>query len=543
MPVARISGFLQSDTVLDLPAHTTALATVTGGSNYRITNAELQSVPAPRDSDFTLSAPPLWILAGENADGPWWLSLGAQTIEAVQHGTVVDVTGALSLNTSVASNWSGGILHGVAVMTNGVDDPVFWAGGNAQTLLNWPPADVTATCKAKVIKSYRNFLIAMNLTEDGVEYPELVRWSHPADPGALPTTWEADDPGNDSGRYPLSETPGPIVDGLALGELFLIYKNSSIYAMQFIGGTFIMRFSLFSVEAGALAHNCVVNIGRAHIVLTEDDVVMVSQSGVESIAHARVRREIFSRITLDNAHRCFVALNRYRSEVWVAIPGGGDFGCDIAFVWNFRENKWQMIELDDVVALCFARKQLVGFRYDEANETYLTITPTYENAVETYSAGGADYDTFSTTTYNPVSQQQAIFVGARFGERVLQIVDEDDPEFTASLPATVEHLSYDFASEANTVPADRIKHITRVRPHFTPETPDGTVIQFQIGVQMDLHNDIVWTPVRDFTVGDNKDVFVRKNGRYISWRVSSAAGTDLWGLDGMDVLFELGGIY
>lgn len=542
MPVARISGFLQSDTVLDLPAHATALAVVTGGNNYRITNAELQSVPAPRDSDFVLNAPSFWLLAGENADGPWWLSLGAQTIEAIQRGTVVDVTGALVLNTSVVSNWSGGILHGVAVMTNGIDNPVFWAGGDATTLLNWPPADVT-TCTAKVIKSYRNFLVAMNLTENGVEYPELVRWSHPADPGALPTTWEATDPGNDSGRYPLSETPGSIVDGLALGELFLIYKNSSIYAMQFIGGTFIMRFSLFSVEAGALSHNCVVNIGRAHVVLAEDDVVLVSQSGVESIAHARVRREIFSRITLDNSHRCFVALNRYRSEVWIAIPGSGDAGCDTAFVWNYRENKWQMIELANVVALCFARKQFIGFRYDQASEPYSSIASTYNNAVETYTANGAMYNDFDGVTYNPVSAQQAIFIGARFGERTLQIVDEDDTEFTASLPTTIEHYSYDFASETNTAPADRIKHITRVCPHFTPETLNGTIIQFQIGVQMELHDTINWTPARNFTVGTNKDVFVRKNGRYISWRVSSVAGTELWGLDGMDVLFELGGIY
>ena len=44
----------------------------------------------------------------------------------------------------------------------------------------------------------------------------------------------------DAGGCPDGDTPDQIVDGLALGEVFLVYK-ASIHRMEYVGGQFVSR--------------------------------------------------------------------------------------------------------------------------------------------------------------------------------------------------------------------------------------------------------------------------------------------------------------
>ena len=89
----------------------------------------------------------------------------------------------------------------------------------------------------------------------------------------------------DAGEQDLAETPALLVDCLPLGDVNIIYKERSMYAMTYVGAPYIFRFQRLPGESGMLARGCAVNTPLGHVVLTAGDVVLNNGSGVQSIAN------------------------------------------------------------------------------------------------------------------------------------------------------------------------------------------------------------------------------------------------------------------
>src|SRR5574343_261163 len=125
-----------------------------------------------------------WLYANETDVGVWKTS-------ANTHHALTRASGDYTMTSN--DQWNGFWLNGVWIMNNGVDKPQFWADGNVATkladLTNWP-----ATWKAKVLRGYKNFALAMDITKSSTRYKSLISWSHPADPGAVPSSWDITDP-------------------------------------------------------------------------------------------------------------------------------------------------------------------------------------------------------------------------------------------------------------------------------------------------------------------------------------------------------------
>ena len=144
--------------------------------------------------------------------------------------------------------WHGGILGGIPIINNGINIPQVWNPPSVSTRLidlpNWPSDTV-----AKVVKPFLNYLIALNITESGTDKPHMYWWSHSADPGTIPNSWDHTDATKDAGRAELTDVnAGILQDGEALGNLFIMYKDSATHALQFVGGTFIWRrFNVLAV--------------------------------------------------------------------------------------------------------------------------------------------------------------------------------------------------------------------------------------------------------------------------------------------------------
>ena len=82
--------------------------------------------------------------------------------------------------------WQGTSLNDFAILNNGIDVPQSWGsppspGTRLINLPNWP-----GTTRAKIVKAYKNYLVACDVTKGAVRYPRMVKWSHPAAPGTLP---------------------------------------------------------------------------------------------------------------------------------------------------------------------------------------------------------------------------------------------------------------------------------------------------------------------------------------------------------------------
>lgn len=543
----RISGFHKTDFVADLPAHITDSSAISSVRNVRITNAKLARFLGSVSAGIALPSAPLYALAGATAGVPWWLIICDDAIISVSYGTVTDVTDALVI--TEGDGWVGESFNNVVVATNNAISPIMWDGGAAAaSLTNWPPGDLTTSCLCGFIRGFKNFLIAGLLTEDGTLAPNVIRWSNQADPGTVPSTWDITDTANDAGRQLLAETSGPLVDGLAFGDVFFVYKSDATYMMTYIGGVFVFRITPLSLTSGMMAANCAANTTKGQVVLSQTDVVLVTPQGLVSIANDRIRNHLFNSVRATARERCFVAANAAMNEVWVCVPVNSNYP-DRAYVWNYLNDKWTIRDLPNVTSITFGQAQTTGLIIEDAVELI-------EDALYLInSLSDALFQVFGTAT---TSSEILVF-------------DRGNKENGASFTVEVIHHAYDFGDMARPEQAysEKIKHITRLRPHFTPETAPGTKIGFQIGTQMEIGDAVSWSDTKVFTVGETRDLFFRANGRYISWKMldSSAVQTQesyvnpcywvedyaendaicnldpYWELSGLDMTFQVGGVY
>ena len=157
-------------------------------------------------------------------------------------------------------------------MNAGASSPVFWGtspGSPAEVLTNWP-----AGAKCGALRPHTNYLMALDYTDELANpFPQLIKWSDAAEPGTIPQEW-APAPSNQAGSVSCAATPGAVVDGLTLRQQFIVYKQSSTFSLDFIGGQFIFGLRLLFANIGALSRNCVVEFEGKHAVLSDGDFIV-----------------------------------------------------------------------------------------------------------------------------------------------------------------------------------------------------------------------------------------------------------------------------
>lgn len=277
--------------------------------------------------------------------------------------------------------WNGTILGGIPILNNGVDVPQFWAipysvGTALQNLSNWD-----ATKRAAVIRAFGSFLVAVNLTEAGVAFPHRVLWSHPADAGFLPPSWDITDPTRDAGQSDLPDVySGVLVDALPLGSTMFLYKQSSIWKMRFVGGQQIFDFgqSAWLSTAGCIATRCVclTGDGTKHVVATQDDIIWHDGNTVNSILNKRQRRRLQNELSTINYFQSFMFANPYNNEVWFCYPQQGSVYPDKALIMNYKTaggNDFTVTEADGITF----RNAAIGDFESVVDEIWDTGTDTW----------------------------------------------------------------------------------------------------------------------------------------------------------------------
>lgn len=293
---------------------------------------------------FTNNMPndtPMFIQYVASAVQPWWIWASGTKAYVWDGITHTDITRAAGPYTATdPKQWNGCLLGGIPIQNNGSDVPQFWAtysqAQKLQNLTNWPAATT-----ARVVRSFLNYLIAVNTTTSGVNTPHRVRWSTEAQPGSLPSTWDFTDPTHDAGQVDIPDNDsGLIMDALGLRGQFFVYKETSVWRFQFVGGTFIFDDRSFLDTAGALATRCVAITGDGlrHVFLTQDDLMWHNGLQAESILSKRFRRYFFNQLDPANYAESFIMTDALYDEVWVCYPSQGSAVCNRALIWNYRDN-------------------------------------------------------------------------------------------------------------------------------------------------------------------------------------------------------------
>jgi hypothetical protein len=524
--IVGIGNLSQFGIVRDKPGHELPMNAWSEGRNIRFDNGFAAKMLGHQQVFGDPSIAP-YALLGVPGQGTFtWVYPGLEKVYAydgTNHGNITRQTAGSDVDYTGGMNglWTGGILGGVTVLNNGVDLPQQWLpsslGTRLEALQNWPTTD---TCE--VMRPFKSYLVALNLIKNGVRYPSTLRWSHPADPGAVPSSWDITDATKDAGEYTFSQSGDWLVDSLPLRDVNIVYKEGTTYGMQFIGGIDIFRFYSIFETAGAAGPNCAIQFREGkHLVLTQGDVIVHDGVQAESILDDRMRRWLGRNINSEALRRNFVTAMRTRNEVWICICTGSNTLPDQAIVWNWRTGALGHRDLPPAAAMG------IGLVTNSSN------TDTWDSDALPWSA---DTATWGQRLYG--NYDVGLLIADPVNSKIYKA--EETTQFDgSSMEVVLERTGLGIPFREGQPPdISSMKFIRNVWPRI--EGTAGGVVSVEVGTQMEPEGAVNWLPAQDFIIGTTKKIDVLATGRLLCYRFSSNTALE-WKLHGLSLDVEFRG--
>jgi len=524
MPIISLPNPGSIGLVQDIPPAELPAGAWSEVRNVRFKQGSVQSMPSDQVLQ-TVPYQPEWCLSIQGALGSTasWVLASDQKAYSLEGQTLTDITPpAVTSLPQDGLNWSGGGLGMVTVLHNAMDAPWAWLSPNPATkmvlLANWP-----AGMKAYTLRSFKQYLIALQVTKGASYHPTMVKWSHPADPGTVPVSWDETDPTRDAGEYSLSETPGKCIDCVSMKDLNIIYKQDSVWGMQYIGGTYIFKFFKIFGDFGMPVRGCAAEYSSGkHFVFTGTDLVTHDGNSSKSIADGKVKK-MLSEINEEQMACCFVTLHPAQAEVWFCLRRGPatKYAADTAIIWNWQENTLTIRDLPDY-------RYIAPGRVDSVSSTqavWATNTATWDTAGVVW-AEYADIPAFQR------------LLG--LGDMNLNWVDGLSQQKT---PILLERTYVGFPVKSNAPPdLSCRKFVRRVWPRFTGAT--GTRLYISFGTADSVAESIKWRAPKLFVIGVTRKSDITLSGKVMAMRVTedpATAGQFVWKYSGMDIDIEAEG--
>ena len=437
----------------------------------------------------------------------FWLYPGASAIGVVDTtGTHSDITPVSGVSATYEDNWTGGIINGVGYLSNPGDDPLYWDGSVStamQVFPGWP-----ANTKAKCIRTYRNFLIALNLTESSVNFPNKIKWSSSADAGNIPQSWDETDPTLEAGEVILAGTQGEIVDCLPLYDDNIIYKDNSAFVMSFTGGQQIFAFRELFNDIGVIGKNCIAQFKGKHVVFTQDDLIVHDGRTPQSIVDKRLRTWLFRELNSQHVMKSFVVPYHRCDEIWFCFPNasvGADGLPNQAVVWNYKDDKHSIRDLQDAP---FIAPGVIS----------------QSNAVADWDSDADSWDS-DTSIWNENQIGNVAHHLLMCSGGGLHQVDVGTTFNGADYRCYVERLSMPLSENYSEI---KLLKTLWLNIEGTP----GLVLKIRVGGQMHRDDPVSWGMEKPFVVGTDDRFNSYIKGRFLSFIISSDTG-EKWTLHGI----------
>lgn len=372
----EINDIAKFGAVADVPSYQLPPEVWSFAQNMRALDMKMEQLLGWEAIFGTPTVPPHFVAPISTASQNFWIYLGlekAYVYDGTSHTNITRQSVGVDVDYTVqnGSDWNGTVIGGVPVFNNGTDVPQYWPTISAATkladLVNWP-----STHRAKIIRSHGPFLVAFGLTESGDSFPHRVLWSHPADPGTVPTSWDINDETVDAGNVDLSDVnSGIIQDALALGNATFIYKETSTWRMRYVGGRAIFDFgeTPWLPTIGLLAPRCVALTGDGlrHVLATQDDIIWHNGNTVRSILNNRQRKRLASELDANNYGNSFIFPNPLYNEMWFCYPTSGNEFPDAALILNYSDpENWVVTEANGITF----RHAAIGLIESPSEETW-----------------------------------------------------------------------------------------------------------------------------------------------------------------------------
>jgi len=537
MPIVPIRGLAAKGILRDPSPYELDLDAWSNGANVRFHTNVAERAPAFRTVQDNLTEEPTFCVGLEptgegydsvmihGADGRIWQYGAGSLLEVTEpgHSNVTDPR-------AVTATFLADVLY-----INRPDGPPRYFGPSSTAFAPLPNMETTWT--ARSLRAFGDYLIALNVVkpstftdpysgqiQTGGNFPTLVKWSNLTLAGQVPDSWDPDDPTKSTGENPLEELTTPIVDGLPMRSLFVIYSEDQIWGMEQINDTEIFAFQKLFSEGGMIAPNCVVEVDGVHYVFGPKDIYRHDGVSKQSIIDKRNKQTFYRYLSRQKSEVCFVAyMPQYTSIVFACnsndpnahFSGSSCDRCNWAAVYDLAADTWSFIDLPNVSAITQANIDTI-FTYAS-----LPDTVTYANV------GGSYYDQDNTFVKNVVACSGA--VGTTITASRLLAYDFID-KGTLTLPIATDCTAPAFV-ERTGVALDQLgsdlqtyKKVRRMFPlintfHNVPvsiqiggsETPSGTPTYLQA---------VMFDPITQYKIDGVK------GGRYLAVRFTVSTTDD-----------------
>lgn len=498
--IKTIRGLGSKGLILDQNPYDIPVEAISDGNNIRVSNGKIEKITGAKtvhSGSYYHMAPWFpnstfgYVLIGSNG---WDKYTAANTsVSVTPSGTVSD------------GNWTHTQVGEYLIVNNQTEAPFVMSPSDSQfgTLSNWP-----ANTRCSKIQYYNGYLVAIGLIENGTETPYVVRWSDAVQPGSLSPSWDYTVTTNLAGRNELAGSDGPILDMSQLGDQMILYMRDAVYAMQYIGGTFVFNFRKIFDDDGIITPGAVASVKGGHLVVGNDDIYLYDGSTKRSISDGRVTDYFYNSLQQVSS----VLVQRYidRDEIWVCYSDNDSVDANKALIYNYQYDAWTQADLPEPIS-----QMTIATRFDTTAETWQTnvASGTWADASERWA------------TINPVDTDVTpYFVAANKVWQGDFSYSYDTVDYTSYVEQAKLDLDQLFGETQS------LKKLSRVLPQIS-----GTgEITIKAGASNAPNGAVSYSKQSDFTIETDHKADIRAQGRYLALRLEmdspgyySIAGWDL----------------
>lgn len=172
----------------------------------------------------------------------------------------------------------------------------------------------------------------------------LVRWSDQNNPFDWTPT-----PVNTAGGQVL-RSGSRIIGGVATKDEIVVFTDSSLYSMRFIGPPDVFSFSLISSNVSIISHASAVDAASSVFFMGNDGFYVYSGGAVEPL-DCPVSSYVYDDINLEQAQKCFGAVNSKSSEIFWFYPSesgavDGSYEPNKYVCFNYENRHWSFGSMD-----------------------------------------------------------------------------------------------------------------------------------------------------------------------------------------------------
>jgi hypothetical protein len=258
------------------------------------------------------------------------------------------------LATVHTSTNTGGDLNGVFIMNTTSAGCLYWPGDAN------PVRRIVGSYSARSTVPFKNYVVQLAPTIDGVEYPYRILWSSASEPGSVPHHGFVASETNDAGDVDQPDI-GEMVHAVPMGEDLIVYGTRGRLAMRYIGGNSVFSFTVLPGTEGLYNIKCVAETPVGHVFVDGDRHVKVHQGGVcRDISEGKVQ----SLLGQYAAAPTWVVNHSRQNEIWVGYGVNVSGATQYALIWNWEEETWGR-------TTCTNTTSMIGFRPSRYEEQSL----------------------------------------------------------------------------------------------------------------------------------------------------------------------------